>query len=156
MGKWEPVALAMLKRPASTLQQRLDERVQRGTHDECWPWIGTVNKNSHYGTFTANRDGTAFTLYAHRLAWIATNGLIPAGYTIDHRCENRLCCNPAHMLLATLSENSRRGSAKRFVTLGDETICRHGHVGERVQVSNGKWYCRACHRVQNQRRRHPS
>ncbi|WP_443041336.1 HNH endonuclease [Streptomyces sp. B21-108] len=33
---------------------------------------------------------------------------MPEGWTIDHLCQNKACCNPDHLSPVTRSENSRR------------------------------------------------
>ena len=35
---------------------------------------------------------------SHRLAFILSHGAVPAYHTIRHRCRNKLCCNPAHLI----------------------------------------------------------
>lgn len=58
---------------------------------------------------------------AHRVAYQALVGPIPAGMTVDHTCHNRICCNPAHLRLLTNAENARdNGFATR-------THCPKGH-----------------------------
>ena len=71
----------------------------------CWEWSGALNSKG-YGLFML--EGSA--KLAHRVAWEACEGPIPAEMTIDHLCFNRVCVNPAHMEVVSRSENARRGA----------------------------------------------
>jgi HNH endonuclease len=42
---------------------------------------------------------------AHRFAYAAANGRIPAGMHVLHKCDNRKCCNPAHLYIGTNDQN---------------------------------------------------
>lgn len=69
----------------------------------CWEW--TCSKTSDgYGRFTA--DNRSY--YSHREAFKASGRRIPEGWTIDHLCQNKACCNPDHLSPVTRGENSRR------------------------------------------------
>jgi hypothetical protein len=142
--------------PASPWIPAFWQRVQQHEPDDCWPWSGTINPVSGYGTLSRTVGGLGVTIYVHRIAWTLTHGLIPDGLTVDHvaaRCGLRICCNPAHMELVTLAENGRRGNLTRWGTVGDAWQCRHGHTGERVLDRSGRPYCRACNRQKQARRR---
>ncbi len=72
---------------------------------ECWEWMkalsGPVN-GLRYGVF--RRHGKNIT--AHRSAYEAFVGPIPAGALICHKCNNTLCCNPEHLYAGTYQNNA--------------------------------------------------
>ncbi len=52
-------------------------------------------------------------IYAHRLAWeIAANRPVPAGQFVLHRCDNPPCCNPSHLFIGTVKDNTADMFAK--------------------------------------------
>lgn len=101
------------------------ERVLVGSADDCWLWQGSV-RNNGYGQLQ-RRAICKIPLKAHRVAWELTNGSIPDGVYVLHRCDNRRCCNPSHLFLGTGLDNindmvskgrSRKDSASgRFLKL---------------------------------------
>lgn len=113
-------------------------------------WPRYVNRYG-YGTITKKFGGKAKTWQVHRLAWETAHGPIKADLTVDHLCFNKTCCNPAHMELVSLAENSRRGAVRRWGW--DDEVCRQGHVGERARQPSGKSRCRGCEREYARRRR---
>lgn len=80
---------------------------QSGGPDACWNWQGPTNKWG-YGKATVNRRYHN----AHRLAFIATHGGVGKDMVIMHTCDNRLCCNPAHLRAGTQKENIADMDAK--------------------------------------------
>lgn len=67
----------------------------------CWVWIGGKN-NSGYGNLTLNGES----VQAHRVAWKLSNGEVPEGQFVLHRCDNRPCCRPSHLFLGDHQANS--------------------------------------------------
>jgi hypothetical protein len=79
----------------------------------CWLWL--LSTGSHgYGQCVDPDDqerrpnGSRMPTVAHRVSYLAFKGSIPPDFQIDHRCRNRLCCNPDHLEAVPQVENRRR------------------------------------------------
>lgn len=97
----------------------------------CWEWRLSLQWTG-YGMY---RDGEK-TLRAHRGAWEAAHGPIPAGQWVLHKCDNRKCVNPDHLFLGDRTANTSDMVAKRRQAVGS----RHGHSKlTEADVSIIKW-----------------
>lgn len=78
---------------------RLLEMVEADANG-CWVWKSAFSPNS-YGMLSF--CGKSW--LAHRLFYQIFRGPLVRGLMIRHRCHNRPCCNPAHLLQGTYSDN---------------------------------------------------
>jgi HNH endonuclease len=90
------------------------ERILRGIEKEpttgCWIWVKARHETG-YGMVAMPGQRHSF---AHRAAYEAFVGAIPAGLEIDHLCRVRACCNPEHLEPVTRQENARRAAAAKW------------------------------------------
>lgn len=75
----------------------------------CWEWQGANSGKGNgagrgYGRISI--DGC--TSAVHRVMWACINGYLPARKQVDHKCNNRICCNPNHLEMVTHKQNHRR------------------------------------------------
>lgn len=66
---------------------------------DCIIWDGYVDPGCGYG-----RKGR---VYAHRAAYEAAHGRIPAGLNVLHTCDCKTCTNPNHLYVGTQLDNMR-------------------------------------------------
>lgn len=83
-------------------------KVDRSAPGGCWLWKQAPIANGYGRTTVGYRR-----VLAHRLAWELTHGAIPDGLCVLHRCDVRLCVNPAHLFLGIADNNADRDAKGR-------------------------------------------
>ncbi|MDX1253654.1 MAG: HNH endonuclease signature motif containing protein, partial [Oceanisphaera sp.] len=93
-------------------QDRFWAKVKGDKEDACWLWQGAVS-TSGYGNLRADKVYRR----AHRTAYELCHGNIPDGMCVMHSCDVKLCCNPAHLSVGTLAENTRDAAEKGLLSV---------------------------------------
>lgn len=122
----------------------IESKVTKG---DCWEWTGATFSKTGYGMACWQSK----TVSAHRLSFTAFNGEIPDGLVVRHKCDNRKCCNPEHLILGTLKDNMEdcvergriaRGSSQGLSKLTEELAIEiflskepQRHLAKRLGVS---------------------
>lgn len=84
-----------------TVEQRIAKFTKR-CESGCIEWTGGRHTRG-YGLISVNHK----MFRAHRLVWELSNGPIPEGFFVLHRCDNPPCCNIDHLFLGTGADNVR-------------------------------------------------
>jgi hypothetical protein len=131
------------------LKWRFWSKVAVGLPDECWPWQASIGVHG-YGQFS--KDGKPQN--ASRVAWELHYGRpFPKGLDACHSCNNRPCCNPAHIYAGTRKDNvadAIRAGTFRYPVgpYKGATHCKRGHefTPENTYVwpRNGQRFCLTC------------
>lgn len=85
--------------------------VIEGKPSPCHIWQGPTSgtgRGGNYGRMSLNGQ----TVATHIVTFTHYYGYVPSKKQIDHLCNQRLCCNPAHLELVSHLRNQRRRAAR--------------------------------------------
>ena len=133
----------------SGLPERIEAKIIPEPNSGCWLWLGGLrDKRDGYGG--VGYDGKIWR--THKLVYTLLRHEVPPTTALDHKCRNRICCNPDHLEPVTWKENIHRGEG---VAAGNrlKTHCRRGHPyeGSNLYVWNNQRYCVICSNGHKQR-----
>lgn len=117
--------------------------------DGCWESTYTPLRNGYCHISI----GGEFVLI-HRFIYEYYNGGIDQTLTVNHKCENRKCCNPIHLEQITSGENLHYSWDKHGHPQTKKTHCPQGHeyAGDNLYVdTRGFRECRTCRRLRWQK-----
>lgn len=113
---------------------------------QCWIWCGNLNPGG-YGRIGA---GTKYSghILAHRFSWELHNRQkISDGLLVRHRCDNRACINPSHLLLGTIIDNVKdrqeRGPSKQAqIIKGAKHVCPNCNFHIPIETPEEKFWAK--------------
>lgn len=85
------------------IELRFWQKVNKQDPVLCWNWNASKN-GAGYGQLWESMP-SRIRHDAHRYSWILHFGPIPAELQVLHKCDNKLCVNPAHLYLGTRHDN---------------------------------------------------
>jgi hypothetical protein len=127
------------------------------TTGDCWVVSGwtTGPKGNEYPGYRPpgrrNANGGRLTVRVHRWVYEVLVGPVPDGLVVEHLCEERRCCNPAHLEVVTQRVNVLRGRSPQALN-ERKTECPRGHRYDYVDP-RGYRGCKRCRADAERRRR---
>lgn len=93
-----------------------DDQKARGLLIGCLTWQFSLQSSGYGQMKIEGRDWLT-----HRAAFACTQGAIPAGMLVLHKCDNRACCEPSHLYLGDAKQNIADMDARGRRVVGDHT-----------------------------------
>lgn len=98
------------KRSCSKIYYK-DNSQEPAFFDKCWLWTGSTQN----GYPCISQGHAKSKLKVHMLAcYIRTGGRLPkSNEVVSHLCHRKLCINPNHVIIETITQNNKRKSCLR-------------------------------------------
>lgn len=110
------------------LLARLNRRVDRQGENDCWPWLGATRNG--YGAIKHDRK----VLSTHVVVYVAFKGMPPRDRIVTHSCDNKICCNPNHLVLGTFASNVQEMYERRRISAHRGSECPQAKLTEEIVV----------------------
>lgn len=134
-------------RSDSTAHERLLAKFERTPW--CWPWRAYIEAQG-YGIVRVGDKSRK----AHRVVYELLVGPIPDGKVLHHKCENRRCVNPAHLVPMEDAEHKRL--SRQPPSARDACPNGHPYTAEsqfRPTPGDPRRRCRVCFEAKKERSR---
>ncbi len=118
------------------------DRVNVVDNDRCWNWKLAPNSKG-YGVFSVTK-GKVCNYIASRYAYAITYGDPGSDLMVLHSCDNRICCNPAHLRTGNVVDNARdmtsrnrsnKGSLRPLSKLNEDQILIIDILWKKLSIS---------------------
>lgn len=90
------------KKDLIPVEERLWSKVIISGPDDCWVWTGYKSPKG-YGQM---KDENNKVDRVHRIALRLSGVCVGFGTVVLHECDNPPCCNPAHLRIGTIADNT--------------------------------------------------
>lgn len=113
-------------RPRRNTVETILEHVFICEYSNCWLWQGYVQHG--YGRVGFKGKNSR----VHKVVYTCLIGEVKSGFDLHHRCQNKHCCNPEHLMPLPRGEHSKLSpaigvSGLAAVKARSRTHCKYGH-----------------------------
>lgn len=102
--------MAKLSQSCTDIMDLFPDRVMPEPNSGCWLWTGD-KISTGYGCITKKNGGVRRRITAHRISCSLAYGEL-GDHLALHKCDNKLCVNPAHLYPGTKSDNGHDAYAR--------------------------------------------
>lgn len=109
----------------------------------CWEWLG-CKMTRGYGQLSWNHRSIG----AHRVSVLLSGRTIPKGFVVMHKCDNKGCVNPKHLVTVPHKINMDDAKKKKLFKkrrlalakahLGKRPIAQYNHQAKLKRKANAK------------------